>query len=159
MQNRSAAPRFRRTSVVSKSFFFAFAPESSNIAIHATIQRWKQRARELKRDVYALYLAGRDPRVPWHAKLLVAVVVGYAFSPIDLIPDFIPVLGLLDDLVLVPLGIALAVRLIPPEVLADCRAEAAERAERPQNWIAAGFVLVLWLLLAGIGVVLLRRWL
>ena len=91
---------------------------------------WKARARQLKAEVYALYLAYRDPRVPWYAKVLAACVVGYALSPIDLIPDFIPVLGYLDDLVLIPLGIALTLRLIPPEVLDECRARAcAELAE------------------------------
>src|SRR5918998_6471079 len=89
-----------------------------------SIANWKQRARQLKRELYALYLAYKDPRVPWYARLFAACVVGYAFSPIDLIPDPIPVLGYLDDLLLVPLGIALAVRLIPPQVLADCRARA-----------------------------------
>ena len=86
---------------------------------------WQQRARQLKRETYALYLAYRDPRVPWYAKVLAVCVVAYAFSPIDLIPDFIPVLGYLDDLVFVPLGISLALRLIPPEVMAECRACAA----------------------------------
>ena len=84
-------------------------------------KRW---ARQLKREIEALMLAARDPRTPWYAKWLVAGVVAYALSPIDLIPDFIPVLGQLDDLILVPLGIAIAIRLIPTEVLAECRAKA-----------------------------------
>ncbi|MEK9803682.1 MAG: DUF1232 domain-containing protein, partial [Curvibacter sp.] len=87
----------------------------------------RQRARALKAETYVLYLAARHPRTPWYAKLLVAVVVAYAFSPLDLIPDFIPVLGLLDDLVLIPLGLLLALRLVPPQVLAECRARAQER--------------------------------
>ena len=82
----------------------------------------KEKARALKREVRALLLAARDPRTPWYAKWLVAAVVAYALSPIDLIPDFIPVLGQLDDLILVPLGIVIAIRLIPPQVLAECRA-------------------------------------
>lgn len=86
----------------------------------------KQRARRLKEQTLALYLAARDPRTPWYAKLLLAVVVAYALSPIDLIPDFIPVLGYLDDLLLLPLGIALAIKLVPPPVLAECRARAGE---------------------------------
>lgn len=90
------------------------------------LERWKQRARQLKQESYALYLAYKDPRVPWYARLFAACVVGYAFSPIDLIPDPIPVLGYLDDLVLAPLGIALAVKLLPPVVLAECHQQARE---------------------------------
>src|SRR5512144_3435294 len=88
------------------------------------IQTWRQQARRLKVEAYTLYLAYRDPRVPWYARIFAACVVGYAFSPIDLIPDFIPVLGYLDDLLLVPLGIALTIRLIPPDVLSECREQA-----------------------------------
>ena len=115
-----------------------------------TIETWKQRARRLKTETYALYLACRDPRVPWYARLLAICVVGYAFSPIDLVPDFIPILGYLDDLVLVPLGIALVLRLIPEPVLADCRAQAqAVMAEgKPTNWVAAGVIVAIWLLVA-----------
>ena len=85
------------------------------------IQVWKLRARAFKREVRAVYLAMRDPRTPWYARLLAGAVVAYAFSPIDLIPDPIPVLGYLDDLVLLPLGIALALKLIPAQVMAECR--------------------------------------
>jgi uncharacterized membrane protein YkvA (DUF1232 family) len=115
---------------------------------------WKQRARQLKSELYALYLAYRDPRVPWYARLLAAVVVGYAFSPIDLIPDPIPVLGYLDDLILLPLGIALVLRLIPPEVMADNRAKAQERmaAGQPTNWIAAVIIVAIWIALAVLGI-------
>src|SRR5215207_3761726 len=88
------------------------------------LDTWRQRVRRLKTETYALYLAYRDPRVPWYARVVAACVVAYDISPIDLIPDFIPLLGYLDDLILVPLGIALAIRLIPPQVLADCRAQA-----------------------------------
>lgn len=113
---------------------------------------WKQRVRELKIQVYALYLAYRDPRVPWYAKIFVALVVGYTFSPIDLIPDFIPILGYLDDLVIVPLGIALALRMIPSQVLAECQAQAREvMAEgKPVNRAAAFGIVIIWLLLAGL---------
>jgi len=90
----------------------------------STLAVWKARARHLRAEVYALYLAYRDPRVPWYAKLLAVCVVGYALSPIDLIPDFIPVLGYLDDLVLIPLGVALALWMIPPAVMDECRARA-----------------------------------
>ena len=89
----------------------------------------KEKARELRLQSYALFLACRDPRTPWYAKAIAAAVAAYAFSPIDLIPDFIPVLGYLDDLVIVPLGIALAIRLVPREVLEDCRREARKKLD------------------------------
>ena len=90
------------------------------------VQRWQTAARALKRELYALYLASRDPRTPWYAKAAIAGVLAYALSPIDLIPDFIPVLGYLDDLVLLPAGIWMALRLIPPTVMAESRARAEE---------------------------------
>src|SRR5512135_724264 len=92
------------------------------------IDYWKERARQLKTEVYALYLAYRDPRTPWYAKIFTALVVGYAFSPIDLIPDFIPVFGYLDDLVVVPLGAYLAIRMIPKQVMVESRLKARELA-------------------------------
>jgi len=107
--------------------------------------RLKQWARAIKRDVHALYLASRDPRVPWHAKAMAAVVAGYALSPIDLIPDFIPVVGYLDDLILVPLGILLVIRLIPPELMAEHRAAAAAAQEPPLSWRAATMIAGLWI--------------
>ena len=110
----------------------------------------RQRARALKDETYVLYLAARHPGTPWYAKLLVAGIVAYAISPIDLIPDFIPVLGLLDDLVLIPLGIALAIRLVPPAVLAECRARAQERRKLVSR--VAGVVIVgIWLALVALG--------
>jgi len=114
------------------------------------LESWKQRARALKVETYAIWLAYKDPRVPWYARVFAACVVGYAFSPIDLIPDPIPVLGYLDDLVLVPLGIALALKMIPPEVMAECRekAEAAMREGKPTNWKAAAAIVTLWVLTA-----------
>ncbi len=108
----------------------------------------RARARALKRDVLALYVAGRDPRMPWPAKVLAALVVGYAFSPIDLIPDFIPVLGFLDDLVLLPLGVALVLRLIPEAVMADARVRAEAVADRPTGRIAAVVIVLVWVLVA-----------
>jgi len=110
----------------------------------ATTQRLRDWARLIKRDVHALYLARRDPRVPWYAKALAALVAGYALSPIDLIPDFIPVLGYLDDVILVPLGIAAVIRLIPPEVMAEHREMAAAAQERPISRAAAITVIAAW---------------
>jgi uncharacterized membrane protein YkvA (DUF1232 family) len=120
---------------------------------------WKLRARQLKTEVYALYLAYRDPRVSWPARIFAACVVAYAFSPIDLIPDPIPVLGYLDDLVLVPLGIALARKMIPVEVMSECRERArVEIATKPVNRVAAVVIIAVWLLLAALAVVLLLDW-
>lgn len=124
--------------------------------MHDSIQLWKRRARQLKSETYALLLAYRDPRVPWYAKVFAALVVAYAFSPLDLIPDFVPVLGYLDDLLLVPLGIALAFKMIPPAVVAESRLKAQEALseQRPRNWIAAGIIVVIWLLLVALAVTL-----
>jgi uncharacterized membrane protein YkvA (DUF1232 family) len=109
-------------------------------------EKWKAKARKLKMEVYALYIASKDRRVPWHARVVAIVVVAYAFSPIDLIPDPIPVLGYLDDLILIPLGIALVIKLIPAEVLKDCREKAAltMRAGKPKNWVAGGIIILIW---------------
>ncbi|MEZ4662607.1 MAG: YkvA family protein [Caldilineaceae bacterium] len=119
-------------------------------------EAWLRRVKQLKSEVFALYLAYRDPRTPFYARLFVACVVAYAFSPIDLIPDFIPVLGYLDDLVLVPLGIALAIRMIPPPVLADSRVKARELMGqgKPVNRLAGLLIVIIWVLLAAVGVLL-----
>lgn len=121
-------------------------------------ERLKLWARRLKTEVYALYLACKDPRVPWYARALAAVVVGYAFSPIDLIPDPIPILGYLDDVILIPLGVALVIRMIPHEVLAECREEAKTMRDRPVNRVAAAVVVSIWVLLAVVAFLLLRRY-
>jgi uncharacterized membrane protein YkvA (DUF1232 family) len=109
----------------------------------------RQRARDLKTETIALYLAARHPDTPWYAKLLVAGIAAYALSPIDLIPDFIPILGYLDDLILIPLGIVLAVRMIPPPILEECRARARDIAARgrPVSRIAGAVIVVLWIAL------------
>src|SRR5689334_16489329 len=114
------------------------------------IQRWKNRARTIKREVYTLYLAYRDPRTPWYGKAFAALVVAYAFSPIDLIPDPIPILGYLDDLVLVPLGVMIAVRLIPPVVMTESRVKAEEilRSGKPVSWVGALIIGLIWVVLA-----------
>jgi len=106
--------------------------------------RLRDWARRIKRDVHALYLAAGDPRVPWYAKALAAAVAGYALSPIDLIPDFIPVVGYLDDVLLVPLGILLVIRLIPPGVMAEHRSVAAAALDRPVSRVAAIAVVSVW---------------
>jgi uncharacterized membrane protein YkvA (DUF1232 family) len=114
-------------------------------APHGLLASLRWRARRLKAETYAVYLAARDPRTPWYARLLAAGVVAYALSPIDLIPDFVPILGYLDDLILVPLGIGLAIRLIPEPVMTECRARAEALAERPTSrWVAA-VVIAIWL--------------
>jgi uncharacterized membrane protein YkvA (DUF1232 family) len=106
---------------------------------------WREQARKLKQDVVAIALATRDPRVPWYAKALGACIIAYALSPIDLIPDFVPVVGYLDDLVLVPLGLLLMLRLIPAAVMAEHRAAAAEIAQRPVSYAGAAAIIVIWL--------------
>jgi uncharacterized membrane protein YkvA (DUF1232 family) len=118
-----------------------------------TLAGFKGRMRELKRETYALYLAARHPLTPWYAKLWVAGVVAYAFSPIDLIPDFVPVLGYLDDLILIPLGVAVAIKLIPAGVMAECRARALEVATngKPVNRVAAAVIVCIWILIATLG--------
>lgn len=116
--------------------------------------RWRDRARQLKRLTWALLFAYRDPRTPLVARVVAACVIAYAFSPIDLIPDIIPVLGYLDDLVLIPLGVALAIRLIPVPVWADAQLQAtmAVQTNRPVSWLATGVIVLLWVVLAvGVG--------
>lgn len=103
----------------------------------------------MRDKVYILYLAYRDPRTPWATRLLAMLIVAYALSPLDLIPDFIPILGYLDDFILVPLGITLALRLIPPAVMADCRERASAVAKRPiEAWVVSGAIVVLWVAIA-----------
>jgi uncharacterized membrane protein YkvA (DUF1232 family) len=116
------------------------------------LEDFRRRVRHLKGETYALYLAARHPETPWYAKVFVAGLVAYAFSPIDLIPDFVPVLGYLDDLILIPLAIAVAIRMIPPSVLAECRARAlASMADgKPVSRIAAAVIIGIWLLLAAL---------
>jgi uncharacterized membrane protein YkvA (DUF1232 family) len=127
--------------------------------VQGIAETWKRRVRQLKAETYALYLAYRDRRTPWYARIVAACVVAYAFSPIDLIPDFIPVLGYLDDLILIPLGIALALKMIPPQVMADSRVRAQELLgqDRPRNWIAAAAIVTIWLALAALAIVLMIR--
>ena len=123
------------------------------------LEPWKRRARQLKLEVYAIYIAYRDPRVPWYARLFAAGVVAYAFSPIDLIPDPIPILGYLDDLILIPLGVALALKMIPAEVMAESREKAKDiiRQGKPVNRAPAIVIITIWLLSAALIIALLVR--
>jgi len=115
--------------------------------------RLKDRAQSIRRDIHAIYLAARDPRTPWYAKALAVCVAGYALSPIDLIPDFVPVLGYLDDAVIVPLGILAVVKLIPAGIMADNRAAAARAAERPVSRTGAVVIALIW-----VGSIALTAW-
>ena len=116
--------------------------------------RLKEWARTIKRDAHAVYLAARDPRVPWYAKAVAICIAGYALSPIDLIPDFVPVLGYLDDLILLPIGIWAVMKLIPPEVMAEHRATATLAADRPVSRTAALVIALIW-----VGSIVLTAWL
>lgn len=123
------------------------------------MQSLKEVARRLKKETYAVYLASTDQRVPWYARILAGLTVAYAFSPIDLIPDFIPVLGYLDDLIIVPLGIWLVLKMIPPQVLVECREKAAAEIERgkPINRAAAVVIIAIWIGLVILAVIWLTR--
>jgi uncharacterized membrane protein YkvA (DUF1232 family) len=112
------------------------------------LKQVKDWARALKRDVHALYLAARDPRTPWYAKAVALAIAAYALSPIDLIPDFIPVLGYLDEVILLPLAILLAVRLVPPDVMAEHRAAAIRAEGRPISRAGAACIVAVWILVA-----------
>jgi uncharacterized membrane protein YkvA (DUF1232 family) len=113
------------------------------------LERLKEKAKEIKHELTALYLAYRHPEVPWYAKLFTAIVIGYALSPIDLIPDFIPILGYLDDLILIPVGIKIALKMIPDHIMIECREKAVELEKKSlgSSWIAAVVILVLWFLI------------
>ncbi len=126
-------------------------PDYGKIHMVNTLDVLKKRARQLKRELVALALAYRDPRTPWYARLVAAAVLAYALSPIDLIPDFIPVLGYLDDLILVPAGIALALRLIPPQVMADARLNAAAQEGQKRSalgYLGLALIATIWSLVA-----------
>ena len=122
-------------------------------AAGGVLHRAKQFARTIKRDTVAVWIASRDPRVPWYVKLLAAIVAAYALSPIDLIPDFIPVLGYVDDIVIVPAGILLTARLIPDDLMNEFRTEAAQRGEWPGSRMGAAGIVLLW-----IGAIALTAW-
>lgn len=138
-------------SVNQASFFSPLHARYSPLIISGMkiIDSLKQRSRTMKRDVMALWIAYRDPRTPWYAKVFSAVVVAYALSPIDLVPDFVPVLGYLDDLILIPAGVTLALKMIPAEVMAEARIKAEEQfsSGKPKNWLAAGIIILIWLVI------------
>jgi uncharacterized membrane protein YkvA (DUF1232 family) len=124
------------------------------------LQQFKDRARALQTETVAIYLAALDPRTPWYVKGLLLLIVAYAFSPIDLIPDFIPVLGYLDDLLIIPAGITLALRMIPAEVMADARTAAQTRRPRGRiRLLGAGIIVVIWILAIILVISWIRRWL
>ena len=124
------------------------------------IARLKQHASLLRGEIYALTIAARDPRVPWYAKVFMGLVLAYAFSPIDLIPDFIPVLGYLDDLIIIPLGIALSLKMVPAQVMIDARKQARElsRQGKPISWFGAALIIVIWLVMLAVVIgIMVRR--
>ena len=123
--------------------------DSVDISMWNRLKTW---ARRMKRDTLALYLASRDPRVPWHAKTMAMVTAAYALSPIDLIPDFIPVLGYLDELIILPLFIYVTIRLIPPNIMVELRAQADQRLSenRPRSMTGAVVIILIWLFIAAL---------
>src|SRR5258706_5425325 len=127
---RSEPSAFRRSAG-------SFASRQKTVNDGALLSRMKLWARRLRRDGHAIYLASRDPRVPWYVKFLALAVAGYALSPIDLIPDFVPIIGYLDDLIIVPLGIWFVVSLIPKEIMVEYRAKANEAGQRPVSFSSA----------------------
>src|SRR5919204_5531359 len=112
------------------------------------LERARHHAKRLKRDAYTLYFVARNPRTPWYARAVAAAVVAYALSPFDLIPDFVPVLGYLDDLIVVPLGIALALKLVPEPVMAECRQRAQAAEGQPVSRLGAALMILIWLAVA-----------
>lgn len=112
------------------------------------LEKLKKKAREIKQNVFVLYLAYKHPQLPWYAKLVSVLVVAYAFSPVDLIPDFIPVLGYLDDIIIVPLGITLALKMIPRSIIEECREQAEEirKNGKPKNWIMGALFILIWVI-------------
>ena len=112
------------------------------------LKSWKAKSKQFKTEVVALYLASKHPGTPWYAKVLAALIIGYALSPIDLIPDFIPVVGYLDDLIIIPAGIALLIKIIPRDILEECRAKAQSDVlnRKSKNWVAGVIIVFIWLL-------------
>lgn len=134
----------------------ASEPAAGKKPLFARLKEW---AEHLEKETYALYFAARDPRTPWYAKVLAGLVVAYALSPIDVIPDFIPVLGYLDDVIIVPLGLALALRLIPPQVMREARVTAAEKTQNGKIVSRTGILVVvgIWLALLALAAFIVYR--
>ncbi len=129
-----------------------------NKTMPKVITSLEQKAKFLKTETYTLYLAYKDPRVPWYAKVLMAAVIGYAVSPIDLIPDFIPVLGYVDDLIIVPAGIFLALKMIPKGVLEECRKRTkSEPISSKAKWAVASIIILIWLLVIYLALTFIRQ--
>jgi len=122
-------------------------------------EKWKRWARQLSAQTFALYLAYRHPKTPWYAKVFAALIVGYVFSPIDPIPDFIPVIGLLDEMVVVPIGVLIAAKMIPRQVMEECQEKARQRAEgeKPVSRVAAVVIVAVWVLCVALAVILALR--
>ncbi len=119
----------------------------------SVLTTWKQKAAQLKTETWALYLAYKDPRTPWYAKVFMLAVVSYALSPIDLIPDFIPVIGYLDDMIIVPAGVYLAIKMVPVEVFTECREKAkVNPVSSKAKWIALFFITSVWLLVIALAI-------
>jgi len=112
------------------------------------IRSWKTKVKQLRSEVYALYLASKHPKTPWYAKAFAVFIIGYALSPVDLIPDFIPVVGYIDDLIIVPAGISLLIKMIPKEILEECREKARSQSvgKKRSKWIAGAIIILIWLL-------------
>ena len=120
--------------------------------------KWKEKVKKLKQEIYTLYLAYKDPRVPWYAKIFIAIIVGYAISPIDLIPDFIPIIGYSDDLILLPLGILLSIKMIPKEVIEEYRKESV-KGIKDSRFVFIGLTIIIgtWLLLVYLAIRIIFR--
>ncbi|HEX9063289.1 MAG TPA: YkvA family protein [Clostridia bacterium] len=116
------------------------------IRLKSLFDKFTLKAKALKKEIKALYLAYKRPDVPWYAKLFMALIIGYALSPVDLIPDFIPVIGYLDDLILIPLGISLAIKMVPSSVMEECRLQAEDvfKNGKPKNWVAGFVIILIW---------------
>ena len=135
---------------ISRAYFASLELNPSRHYTYNMLEKLKSRARALKNEAFAVYLAAKDPRTPWYAKALIFFVVAHTFSPIDLIPDFIPILGYLDDLIITPLGLALAIRLIPAQVLAEARAKVATSGLREAGsvgYIGAAVIIFMWIVI------------
>jgi len=141
--------RYIESKEVSKYYLGGIMMTKINKTIKILLANVKIKVENLKVEISALYLASKRDDVPWYAKLVIILVVGYALSPIDLIPDFIPIIGYLDDIIILPMGIMLAIRLIPENIMDECRQESATAFKngKPKNWFAAGIIIFIWIVI------------